>query len=67
MALTIEEVAKRLRVDERTIQRLLVRKELKGYKVGRVWRVDMPDLEDYINRQKGGAQQRPNPDDTIAA
>lgn len=51
--LTIEEVAKRLRVNERTVQRLLERRELTGYKVGRIWRVDLLDLEDYVNRQKG--------------
>lgn len=50
--LTIEEVAKRLRVNERTVQRLLERKEMRGYKVGRVWRVDLVDLEDYIQHQK---------------
>lgn len=55
MTLTIEDVAKRLRVNERTVLRLLDRKELKGYKVGRVWRVDQPDLEDYIKRQKEAA------------
>jgi putative molybdopterin biosynthesis protein len=55
MTLTIEEVARRLRVHERTVQRLLDRKELKGYKVGRVWRVDLPDLEDYVRRQKAVA------------
>lgn len=55
MTLTVEEVAKRLRVNERTVLRLLDRKELKGYKVGRVWRVDSPDLEDYVRRQKAAA------------
>jgi excisionase family DNA binding protein len=52
LPLTIEEVAKRLRVNPRTIQRLLERKELKGYKVGRIWRIDPSDLANYIDQQK---------------
>jgi len=52
-AMTLEDVAKRLHVSERTVVRLVVeRKELKGYKVGRSWRFEPSDVEDYIERQR---------------
>lgn len=57
LPLTLEEVARRLRVNERTVLRLLDRKALRGYKVGRVWRIDQADLDDYIKRQKEAANE----------
>jgi excisionase family DNA binding protein len=53
--MTLEEVANRLRVSERTVLRLLETKELKGYKVRRAWRIEPADLADYIRRQKEAA------------
>lgn len=51
-AMTLEDVAKRLQVSERTILRLLDKKQLKGYKVGRAWRFEHSDVEAYIRRQR---------------
>ena len=36
--ITVEELAKTLKVNVRTIQRLVVRKELPAIRVGRLWR-----------------------------
>lgn len=44
---TIEEVAEVLKVNPRTVNRLLERGELVGFKVGRLWRVSQEALEAY--------------------
>lgn len=51
-ALTVEEVAERLKVSPATVYALLRAGALTSYKVGRSWRVDELDLVDYIERQK---------------
>ena len=53
-AMTVQEVADRLRVDENTVYRLLDRGSLGGVKVGRVWRVPVAALEEFI--QGGGSR-----------
>ncbi|MHB8575332.1 MAG: PAS domain S-box protein [Dehalococcoidia bacterium] len=45
--LTIAEVARRLRVHTKTVYRLVERGELRGVKVGRVWRVPVSELARY--------------------
>lgn len=50
--MTIEEVARRLRVSQRTVLRLLAKKEIKGYKVGRAWRFEVSDVDRYIEQQR---------------
>lgn len=52
IALTIEQVAKRLNVSERTVRRLVENGQIKGYSVGRQIRIDPPDLAEFIQRQK---------------
>jgi len=54
--LTLEEVAKRLRVSERTILRLLKQQRIKGYKVGRAWRFEPTDVEEYVQHQRKEAE-----------
>lgn len=51
-ALTVEEVADRLKVSPATVYALLRAGALTSYKVGRSWRVDELDLVEYIERQK---------------
>ena len=55
--LTTEQVAKILNADERNVQLWLRSGELVGIKVGREWRVDPADLEEYIQRRR----QQPRP------
>ena len=48
MFLTLREVAERLRVSWKTINRLVNGGELPAIKIGRVWRVAENDFRDYI-------------------
>jgi excisionase family DNA binding protein len=50
--LNIKEVQERLGVSESTLFRLLKRKELHGFKVGRVWKFEEQDIKEYIQRQR---------------
>lgn len=42
--LTIEEVAKKLRVNKRTVYRLAVKGEIPAFKFGKSWRIDSNKL-----------------------
>lgn len=55
--LNLEQVAKILGVSERTVLRLLDKKEIKGFKVGRAWRFEHSDIEAYVERQRRKAQE----------
>lgn len=49
--LTVKEVAKRLRISQATVLRLIEDKELRNvWRVGNQWRVPESSLEDYIRR-----------------
>jgi excisionase family DNA binding protein len=50
--LTIQEVAKYLKLNEKTTYRLASEKKLPGFKVGGSWRFKRSDLEDWIENQK---------------
>lgn len=50
--LTVEEVARRLNATPHTVNRLIRDGLLEGIKVGREWRVDPAEFEDYIRRNK---------------
>ena len=45
---TIEQVAEILQVNPRTVNRLLERGELKGRRVGRLWRIPQEALDAYL-------------------
>ena len=51
-ALTVEEVAEALQVNPRTVYRMLERGEIKGFKVGPLWRVSRETLEAYMRGEK---------------
>ncbi|MGE0542429.1 MAG: helix-turn-helix domain-containing protein [Dehalococcoidia bacterium] len=55
-AYTIEEVAEVLQVNPRTINRMLDRGELKGFKVGRLWRISQEALDAYMRGEQPGDQ-----------
>lgn len=48
---TVQEVAEILKVKPLTIYRLIDRKELKAFKVGRNVRIKQEDLDEYIEKQ----------------
>lgn len=47
--LTVHEVAALLKVKESTVRTLIKDKQLRAIKLGREWRVAVPDLEDFLN------------------
>lgn len=51
-ALTVAEVADRLQVEIRTVYDLLKRGDLKAVKIGRVWRVPLEALDNYLMGRK---------------
>lgn len=49
--LTVKEVAKRLRVSERSVMRYIKAKKLIASKMGQ-WRIKIDDLQKFFNRNK---------------
>ena len=56
--LTPEEVAKQLRVPERTIMRWLRDSYLPGVKLGKEWRIDPQELEEFIRTHRNIRDQQ---------
>jgi len=50
--LDVKQVSNILHLSERTIFRLIERKELKGFKAGREWRFEQKDIDEYIKYQR---------------
>ncbi len=50
--LTVDEVAKLLKLSKITIYRLIKTGEIPAYKVGASWRINKEDLEAYIESKK---------------
>ena len=49
--LTIREVAKILRVSERSVNRYIEAGRLRAFKIGQ-WRIRQSDLEEFLNKTK---------------
>ena len=47
--LTILQTAKYLQVCDKTVRRLIAKKELQASKIGRSWRIKKKDIEEYLN------------------
>ena len=47
--LTVAEVAEKLRVSTMTVYRLIQREELPALRIGRSYRIDRSDLDDYLS------------------
>jgi len=56
---TVEEAAGYLRVDPKTVYRLISNKELKAVLIGRVYRIEIKDLQDFIQKSKIKVQRAP--------
>ena len=50
--LTVEEVAKTLKVQPAAVREWLKQGTLVGVKLGRIWRIEEKDLEDFVNKAK---------------
>lgn len=55
--LNIKQVQEMLGVSERTIFKLIEKGELTGFKVGRAWRFEESDFDDYIAKQRQKARE----------
>jgi len=56
--LTVKKVQERLQVSERTVFNLMKRGELHGFKVGKLWRFEESDIDEYIAHQRRKATNR---------
>ena len=48
--LTPTDVANHLQVNERTVTQWLRRGHLRGFKIGKEWRISAPDLENFLEQ-----------------
>ncbi len=55
--LTTEELLGYLRVNARTVYRLIHEGNLPAVRIGRQWRVRRGDLDAWLNRQRAGADK----------
>ncbi len=55
-----EEAAKMLGVTSRTVIKLAERKEIPGFRVGKLWKFYPSDIRDYIDRQRQGIDKPDN-------
>jgi len=56
--LTVETLCQKLKVSENTAYQLLKSGQLKGFKVGRMWRIPQSSLDSFVSSQleeKGGS------------
>ena len=55
--LTPAQVGERLQIDERTVTRWLRGGYLRGFKLGKEWRISPTDLEEFMERHANKAHQ----------
>ena len=48
----VEELAERLRVSTMTIYRYIKRKKVKAYKIGKEFRIDKEEFNNFLNKVK---------------
>jgi PAS domain S-box-containing protein/excisionase family DNA binding protein len=58
-AMTVRDVAGYLNVDEKTVYRLVQRKELPGFKVAGAWRFRLEEIDGWIEAAREGSTVRP--------
>jgi excisionase family DNA binding protein len=58
-AMTVRDVAAFLNVNQKTVYRLVQRRELPGFKVAGAWRFRREDLIAWIEARKGAASDEP--------
>ena len=57
--LTVEEVAKHLKMDEETVRKWIRRRQLKAYKFGRDYRIRREDFETFIRERAVNYYEQP--------
>lgn len=63
--LTIEEVAKYLRVSERTVYDWAQKGEIPSGKIGTVWRFKRSEIEKWVNERLSGTSRQENPRESV--
>jgi excisionase family DNA binding protein len=58
--LTVEEVAGRLKVKEKTVRDWIARGMLEAYKIGKVWRIRSDHLDQAMEARRVSAQAGPS-------
>lgn len=48
----VEELAQKLRVSEMTIYRYIKAKKIKAYKIGKAFRIDSAEFNNFLNKVK---------------
>ena len=51
--MTVETLCQKLKVSENTAYQLLKTGQLKGFKIGRIWRIPQSNLDSYILSRTG--------------
>lgn len=59
--LTVDELAQRLRVSERTIQRIVRRKEISAIRIGRQWRFRREWIDEWLAKNTVTPQEERSP------
>ena len=66
-ALTVQQVADILNVNERTVYRMVTKGELPGFRVAGSWRFLREDLESWVTQQKAAARSGDVDDNEVGA
>lgn len=56
--ISLEEAAEHLGVKTSTLYKWLERKQIPGHKVGRLWKFQIPELDEWVKSGKGGTDQK---------
>lgn len=64
--LSLKQVSEILGVTDRTVQNLILRGELHGFRVGERWKVEEEEVDAFIQRQKQKAEQEAKKEDSAA-
>ncbi len=52
LLLSIADVARRCQVSEKTVRRWIDARDLVAYRLGRQWRIDPPDLQNFLKLRR---------------
>ena len=58
--LTVEELCAKLQVSRNTAYHLLAKQKVRGFKVGRSWRIPLGSVEEFIAEQIDAEEEKDN-------
>lgn len=65
--LTVEQIAAHLQVSKETIYRWLDRETIPAHRIGRQWRFQAPEVDEWVRRGGATENHRPNEKQTSEA